>query len=158
MVTSVRIDGCAHEKNPDSIIKDTKYLHQKNTIPKISPGIVLITLRHNNSVVNYCKVKYFGIRSINSSTNYKLSINQSILTLGKRSEARGFNPSPQKTFPYFKNKWPSNQENKTLLMPKILICYKINYSMKYFDGDCFHCFKHDFRSKYCPSKQMISAQ
>jgi len=29
-----------------------------------------------NSVGNCCKVQYFGIRRINSSTNYKLSINQ----------------------------------------------------------------------------------
>jgi len=34
--------------------------------------------RHNNSVVNYCKVYYFGMRRISSSTDYKLSINQSI--------------------------------------------------------------------------------
>jgi len=36
-----------------------------------------VTVRHNNSVGNGCKVSYFGIRRISSSTDFKLPIHQS---------------------------------------------------------------------------------
>jgi len=41
MVTTGRIDGCTYitrTESPDLIIKNTKYLHQKITLPKFNKG------------------------------------------------------------------------------------------------------------------------